>query len=70
MIKASPIFWGGQPERRHQVCEPGGSGYRGYMDKEDFLIQIMAGEEFGDAKRFSTKARALPPPSGTASIDG
>lgn len=39
-----------------------------YMDKEDFLIQIMAGEEFGDVKRFSTKARALPPPSGTASI--
>ena len=39
---------GGQPERLHQVREPGGSEHRDYMDKEDFLIQIMAGEEFGE----------------------
>lgn len=39
-----------------------------YMDKEDFLIQIMAGKISAISKRFSTKAHALPPPSGTASI--
>ena len=45
-----------------------------YMDKEDFLIQIMAGEEFGDVEvslhcPFAVyNPRALPPPSGTASI--
>ncbi len=38
-----------------------------YMDKEDFLIQIMAGEEFARSKPSSTKVRAPPPPSGTAS---
>ena len=39
-----------------------------YMDKEDFLIQIMAAKSSAMSKRFSTKAHALPPPSGTASI--
>lgn len=39
-----------------------------YMDKEDFLIQIMSGEELAISKLFSMKAPALPPPSGTASI--
>jgi len=39
-----------------------------YMDKEDFLIQIMAGEEFGARSRLSSmKVRAPLPPSGTAS---
>ena len=34
-----------------------------YMDKEDFLIQIMSVK----SKQSSTKARALPLPSGMAS---
>lgn len=37
-------------ERRHQVCEPVDLNIADYMDKEDFLIQIMAGEEFGDVE--------------------
>jgi ADP-L-glycero-D-manno-heptose 6-epimerase len=38
-----------------------------YMDKEDFLIQIMAGKSSAKLKPYSTKAPALPPQSGTAS---
>lgn len=36
------------PERRHQVCKLVDLNIADYMDKEDFLIQIMAGEEFGE----------------------
>ncbi len=38
-----------------------------YMDKEDFLIQIMAVKSSVKSKQSSTKARALPLPSGMAS---
>lgn len=39
-----------------------------YMDKEDFLIRLWLAKSSAMSKRFSTKVRALPPPSGTASI--
>lgn len=38
-----------------------------YMDKEDFLIQIMAVKSSARSKPSSTKGPVPPPPSGTAS---
>ncbi|GAM54729.1 ADP-L-glycero-D-manno-heptose-6-epimerase [Vibrio ishigakensis] len=38
-----------------------------YMDKEDFLVQIMAGENFGPIDAIFHEAHAQPPPSGMAS---
>ena len=39
-----------------------------YMDKEDFLSRLWLAKSSVMSKRFSMKARALPPPSGMASI--
>ena len=38
-----------------------------YMDKEDFIAQIMAGDDFGPIEAVSTKVHALRPQSGMAS---
>lgn len=38
-----------------------------YMDKKDFIANIIVGDDLGDIDAFSMKVRALPLRSGTAS---
>ncbi len=50
-----------------KFVNPGGSEHHDYMDKEDFLIQIMAGEEFGEINAISSHEGAC---SSTTEWDG
>lgn len=39
-----------------------------YMDRDDFLAQIMAGDDFGPLTPFSMRELALPPLSGMVNM--
>lgn len=39
-----------------------------YMDKEDFIASVVAGDDFGDIEAVSMKVHAHPRPNGMASI--